>query len=275
MASLNIIPCQELVGIIICTLSFSSFCPCLQLSVKPNMKQCPYCRADSFGVRELFALDYYHTNECKECGKPVRNDGLRQFLVIPAIIAAVPVGFLIFALVPEVFDPFALLLFCLLVCAPAVLLAKPVKAEYDAGWSQFDADPANDKAVLVSGWNEEELRQILDGFGAENPSGFPPYRVELHKEHETGFRLTFPEDIHPSLFTALVNYLMYPIELGTADRPLVVAGQTTLGSEFDGIPKGYLGQTAVLYVPENDEDYDVVCMQTETGINFANSLNGN
>lgn len=239
------------------------------------MKRCPYCHADSFGARELVALDYYHINECKECKKPVRNDGLRQFLVFPAILAALPVDFLILAIAPEVLEPLAILLICLLLFVPAILLAKPVKAEYEVYWSPFDPDLQNDKVVVVSGWNEDELHQILDGFMAENPSGAPPYRVELDQQHETSFRLTFPGDIHPSLFASLVNYLVYPIELGTRDHQLTVAGQTTLDFTFEGIPKSLLGQKAVLYVPENDDDHDVVCLQTETGINFANSLNGN
>ena len=140
---------------------------------------------------------------------------------------------------------------------------------------QFDPDLENDKVIAVSGWNEDELRQILDGFVVENHSGFPPFRVELHKQYENYFRLTFPEDIHPSLFASLVNYLMYPIEFGTADRLQLATGQTTLTSAFEGIPKSFFGQKAVLYVAENDDEYDVVCLQTETGTNFANSLDGN
>ena len=74
------------------------------------MKLCPYCHADSFGARELFALDYYSIDECKECKKPVRNDGLRQFLVFPTILAALAIGFFIVAITPEVLEPFAILL---------------------------------------------------------------------------------------------------------------------------------------------------------------------
>jgi hypothetical protein len=239
------------------------------------MKRCPYCHADTFGISELFTLDYFSSHECEECKKPVRNDGFRQLLVIPAILAAGFVSFFIFSIVPGVLEPFALLLGFVLVAATMILIAKPVKAEYEEHYLQFDADPENDKLVMVSGWNEHELRQILDDFSAENVTGFPPYTIELHKPREDHFRLTFPEDIHPALFASLVNYLIYPTEFGIPNRDLVVAGNTTLNSAFEGIPKNCFGQKAVLYVPEHDDDHDVVWLQTETGINFANSLDGN
>jgi hypothetical protein len=239
------------------------------------MKRCPYCHVDSFGISELLTLDYFNSDECEECKKPVRNDGFRQLLLIPAVLVVVFVSFVIFSIVPGVLEPFALLLGFVLVAFTMILLAKPVKAEYEEHYLQFDADPENDRVVLVSGWNEDELRQILDDFSAENVAGFPPYTIELHKHLEGYFRLTFPEDIHPSLFASLVNYLVYPIELDAGDRQLVVVGNTTLNSTFERIPKEFFGQKAVLYVPENDDDHDVVWLQTENGVNFANSLDGN
>ncbi len=156
-----------------------------------------------------------------------------------------------------------------------ILLPKPVKAEQDVTLPPFTPDLGNDKVISVSGWNEVELRQILDGFIAENRSGWPPYKVELHKGNENCFRLTFPEDIHPSLFASLVNYALYSIEFGVANRKIIVAGKTTLDEAFDGIPEELFGQKAVLYVPENDEEYDVVYLHSEAGMNFANSSSEN
>ena len=50
------------------------------------MKECPHCHEETFGFRELFLLEYFSPNECKACGKLVRNDGFRQFLAVPAIL---------------------------------------------------------------------------------------------------------------------------------------------------------------------------------------------
>jgi len=41
----------------------------------------------------------------------------------------------------------------------------------------------------------------------------------------------------------------------------------------DGLPKSLEGKKALLYLPENDEDYDVVFLQTDSGVTLVNSLN--
>lgn len=238
------------------------------------MKKCPHCHEDTFGASQLFGLDYFGIDECSECKQSVRNDGFRQFLVLPSILGMLMVGMLLFSILPDVLQPFSFLLILILIALPVVLLAKPVKLQNDVTLPAFSPDPDNDKVISVSGWNEVELRQILDGFIAENSFGWPPYRIE-HKEYENGFRLTFPEDIHPSLFAILVNYALYPVEFGITSRKIIVKGRTTLSEAFDGIPEELLGQRAVLYIPEDDEEYDVVYLQTETGRNFANTLGEN
>ena len=45
-----------------------------------------------------------------------------------------------------------------------------------------------------------------------------------------------------------------------------------MSSGFEGIDSALVGKRAILYVPENDQDHDVVHMQTESGINLANSF---
>jgi hypothetical protein len=152
---------------------------------------------------------------------------------------------------PEGLREFAWLLILILIALPIVLLPRPVKDEQaDVTLSPFTPNLRNDKVIMVSGWNDDELRKILDGFIAEG--GSAP-RIELHKQYEDHFRLTFPEDIHPSLFASLVNYMMYPIEFGTSDHSLAVVGKMTLDSAFPGIPESLIGQKALLYVPENDQ----------------------
>ena len=93
--------------------------------------------------------------------------------------------------------------------------------------------------------------------------------IEIQKQFDREFVLTFPGDIAPWDFAALVNYLNYPIDFDSAGRPLVVAGRATLNPDFTGIPESLHGNKAIIYVPENDDDHTVVYLHTETGDNFA------
>ena len=154
-----------------------------------------------------------------------------------------------------------------------VLIAKPVKADDpNNDLSPFTPDPNNDKAILIQGWDEAELQQILDDFLEEDLSAFAAFRIEIDQRLENSFALTFPEDIHPTEFLSLINYLAYPIDFDLAGRAIVVAGKTTLNSDFDGLPKSLAGEKALLYLPENDQDYDVVFLQTESGVTLAKSF---
>jgi hypothetical protein len=137
----------------------------------------------------------------------------------------------------------------------------------------FTPNPENDKVIMVKGWDEVEIRKIIQDFIEQNKDvPYPAYTIEPRKQEEDLHRLTFPQDIHPQLFTYLINLLVYPFDLDFKSRSIIVVGKTTLNSEFEGADSSLLGQKAILYVPENDEDYDVVYMQTESGINLADSF---
>ena len=55
-------------------------------------------------------------------------------------------------------------------------------------------------------------------------------------------------------------------------RSITIAGEARLSSDFQGIPESLVGSKAIIYVPEDDQDYDVVYLQTETGTTLANSF---
>src|SRR2546426_5636825 len=235
-------------------------------------KECPHCHEDSFGWRQLVSLDYFSPYECKACGKLVRNDGFRQFLVIPTILVTLFVGIVLFASLPDSLEPFGLVLLLVLVALPVIILAKPVKLDSKSDLAPFTPDPDNDKVIVVKGWNEDELQRILDDFIQEDTSGLPSYKIDVHKRDEDLYNLTFPQDIHAAVFGFLVNYLAYPRNFGLAGRSIIVAGKAMLNSDFQGIPQSLVGDKAIIYVPENDQDYDVVYLQTETGATLANSF---
>lgn len=237
------------------------------------MKECPHCHEDSFGWRELIFLDYFRPSECKACGKPVRNDGIRQLLTVPTVFGVFLIGLVVFSVLPGALEALGLLFIFVLIGLSLLLLAKPSRFEDpNAGFPSFTPDLNNDKTIMVSGWTENELRKIVDDFRQQGTID-PPMEVEIQARFENQFILTFPGDIAPGDFAALVNYLTYPIDFDLAERTLRVAGLTTLNSDFSGMPESLQGRKALLYVPANDDDYTVVYMQTETGENFAMSMN--
>jgi hypothetical protein len=237
------------------------------------MKQCPHCHEESFGWRELIRLDYFSTTECKVCGQPVRNDGVRLFLTFPAILASVFVGGILLSVLPGSMEALGFLSIVLLIGISWILLAKPSRLENpNADLPSFTPDLNNHKMIMVCGWNEDELAGIIDDFRGESVID-PPVEIEIQKRFESEFVLTFPGDIAPWDFAAMVNYLNYPIDFDSAGRPLVVAGRTTLNPDFTGIPESLHGNKAIIYVPENDQDHTVVYMHTETDDNFAGSCN--
>lgn len=137
----------------------------------------------------------------------------------------------------------------------------------------FVPDPKNDKVIIVKGWDENELRKVISDFvNTYKDDGYPSYAIEPHKQTEKTFRLTFPKDIHPLLFTFLVNYVAYPFDLDLSTHSIVVGGKTTLNSLFEGIDSSLFGQKAILYLPENDQDHTVVYTHTASGANFAISF---
>jgi hypothetical protein len=236
-------------------------------------KECPHCGVDRFGLWDLFKLtvNYPDAFECRNCGGLVRNSGKSQFLTLLLTALLVVFDFVLLSPFVPAWIVFSSLIALLPV--PMMLLAKPVRAEIaQANLPPFIPDPNNDKAITVSGWDEDELYRALQDFTSKDRSGSPP-RIEMTKHLEDRYRLTFPEDITVVDFAALINYLNYPIDLGSPERIIKVAGQTSLSPDFPGVPQSLWGETAILYVPADDDDYDVVYLQTETGPVFAFSFN--
>lgn len=142
-----------------------------------------------------------------------------------------------------------------------------------ASIASFVPDPTNDKVIIVRGWDGDEIRKLIGDFiDTYKNDGYPDYTIQPHKQAENTFRLTFPKDIHPLLFTFLVNYAAYPFDLDLTRRSIVVSGKTTLTSLFEGVDPSFVGQKAILYLPENDQGHAVVCMHIADGSTFANSF---
>jgi hypothetical protein len=237
-------------------------------------KECPHCGVDDFRLWDLFnlTLNYSTPSECRNCAGLVRISGSSRFLTLLTTALLAVLGFVLLS--PFVPEWLVISLLIALIPLPTMLFAKPVKSEDpQTDSSPFTPDLENDKAILIRGWNEDELGKILDDFVETDLSAFAAFRIEIQKRLENSFALTFPEDIHPDEFVCLINYLAYPFDFDLAGRSIVVAGKTTLNSDFDGLPKSFEGKKALLYLPQNDDDYQVVYLQIEPGVTLAKSFN--
>ena len=238
-------------------------------------KECPHCHANSFGWRRLVTLDSFTPEPCENCHRLVRNSGWRQLLAPLAIISIILAAVQLSQFIPSEKGVFLIPVVVIVLPMVLVLLAKPIKAEDPPTDKQsFTPDPDNDKVILLQGWSEDELGRLLGNFVEEDLSAFAAFRIEITERIENSFALTFPEDVHPAEFLSLINYLAYPLDFDLGGRSVTVAGRTTLNSDFDGLPTSIKGQKAILYLPENDDDYDVIYLQTDSGVTFAKSFNG-
>lgn len=130
--------------------------------------------------------------------------------------------------------------------------------------AKFHPDPRNDKVIVVSGWTEEELERMISDFVRESfiSTSFKVTRVP--REGLT-YQIVFPEDIPPKLFLSFVNYLNYPLNLVYNGRAINVIGKTTLSSAFDVPDQSLVGARAIVQVPDNDDEFDVVHIQIDSG----------
>ncbi|HWW03521.1 MAG TPA: hypothetical protein VNZ64_27710 [Candidatus Acidoferrum sp.] len=122
----------------------------------------------------------------------------------------------------------------------------------------FKPDPANDKEVLVQGWTEAELKEILKKFQTKYADRLGSNFLATMQTEPKHVRLRFPNDMPPEEFGFLVNYLQYPEDFDLASRDIVALGRVTLGRDFNLPDEKLAGQKAHFYIPSNDEDCDVV-----------------
>ena len=124
----------------------------------------------------------------------------------------------------------------------------------------FVGDPHNDKRVTVRGWQSETLNTILRDF-AKMYDLPPTFAVTAPGAVVGTTALLFPQDLPSDTFFFLVNYLHYPIDQDLGSVSVAAVGSVTLTSAF-GVPEPSLvGKRALVYIPDRDEDYDVVYVE--------------
>lgn len=147
------------------------------------------------------------------------------------------------------------------VAVAAVIVVASVLRARSSGTAElpFTPNPASDTYVNCRGWSQAELKKILADFrsvyeGRLGPSGnFKTQRVSADE-----FRITFPNDIPPTLLSFLVNYLQYPRDFDLSTHNIAVLAVVKLTAAFPVPSAAYVGQTARIYVPANDRQYDLV-----------------
>jgi hypothetical protein len=128
------------------------------------------------------------------------------------------------------------------------------------------------KEVIVRGWTDEELSNILtdfaDMYGEDLGKKFD-FEVCHHDNGAT--RISFPHDIPAQQFSYLVNYLNYPKNYDLKTHSISVTGNATLSTDFHPPNKSLIGKKAAFYVPSDDKDYDLVYVRVEDET-FKNSF---
>ncbi len=152
----------------------------------------------------------------------------------------------------------------LIVVVRLVQSANKGAAQDRAMAAAFVANPGNDTTISVRGWTRSELGQILSDFGGLY--GLPkPSDWTVTDGSHSDLILAFPNDIQPKLLLFLVNYLEYPKNFDLTHRSIGVLCRATLTSAF-GVPETSLvGKKAIIYVPANDTEHDLVYARVESG----------
>jgi hypothetical protein len=132
--------------------------------------------------------------------------------------------------------------------------------------SAYTPERGHDKRIAVRGWTDTELDGILrefeQMFRALLHRG---YRIALERELDGTFRLSFPNGIEPGLYYCLLNALRYPTDYELEGRVVTVLGRARLTALF-GPPEPRLrGQSAWIYLPEQERGYEVVIVSLLAG----------
>jgi len=131
----------------------------------------------------------------------------------------------------------------------------------------FVPDPDNKTSISVRGWPRAELDQILAAFLSDYE--LPLSTVAIAQKPGDILTITFPQDIEPRLLFFLVNYINYPENFDLTGRSIGVLAHTVVTPAFGPPDPRLNGQSAVIYVPADDTDYDWVNIQLEVGITFS------
>jgi hypothetical protein len=114
--------------------------------------------------------------------------------------------------------------------------------------------------------SSEELAHILADFKKtykDDPWIWVNFAPEVSPNLNGIIHVRFPQDIPGPLFTFLINYIQYPKDFDLKSRSILAVGRTVLSTDFQVPDQSLIGQEAILYVPSEDQDYNVIYVQVE------------
>jgi hypothetical protein len=148
-----------------------------------------------------------------------------------------------------------------------------MKSSQDSTQSSFVPNSNNDKRLIVSGLSQQELGKVLSDFQSMYAGRLHrTFSIHLTPISSNQFRIQFPNDIEPMYFHFLINYVRYPKGLDLSARSILVVGRATLDNQFNIPSASLIGQKAMIYIPANDKDFDLVYIQTDHGQTFEDSF---
>lgn len=135
----------------------------------------------------------------------------------------------------------------------------------------FVPDPKSDKRIVASGWTDDELKKILEDF-AKLYELDRSFATRVKSVDSDNVLVSFPNDIPSDVFFFLVNYLNYPERYELSGRQIAVAGKVTLTPTFDLPEPSLAGKAAKVYVPADDQDFDLVYVVLPSGERYEVSF---
>ena len=114
---------------------------------------------------------------------------------------------------------------------------------------------------MVKGWSRGELTDIFARFAAIYSVGEP----QIVEKTARTFRLDWPDGLPEAQLWFAVNYVHYPFDFDLNGRSIVAAANVAPG-HLSGIPAD---RSAILYVPENDTDYDRIFATDDAGDHYV------
>jgi len=128
----------------------------------------------------------------------------------------------------------------------------------------------HDFSLLVRGWSESELERILSDYCAKYEL---PRDTFLIEPAENGtLQVRSHSAIGASHPFTLVNYIYYPEGFQLTGRKLAAVCALKLSRPTGFPPGASAGESVAIYVPADDQDYDLTYVQRASGQTYRVSF---
>lgn len=123
----------------------------------------------------------------------------------------------------------------------------------------------NDKVILIEGADFNDIKKALEQFCNTYNRKKTVAIVHLIKMKDDVSSIIFPYNISFDIFCYFVNYLYYPEDIFYEAK--ITAWCTTLDTD-SWMTEKIAGKKVMLFIPENDNEYDNVYLTTEDNIGY-------